>query len=66
MCIRDRLISAPLGALVQWGIGLINQYVGVAWGFRSLTVFAALYLVMLLVTRRALPRAGEIATETET
>ena len=60
------LVSAPLGALVQWGIGLINQYVGVAWGFRSLTVFAALYLVMLLVTRCALPQAGEIATEAET
>ena len=54
------IVSSLLSAGFQGLIGLINAHVGEAWGFRSLTLFATLYLAALFFFHRAARRHGYV------
>jgi fucose permease len=50
------VISFSLNGAIQYLIGLINRYIGEAWGYRSCVVYAAILIAMLLWLRPALQR----------
>lgn len=60
------IVSSLLNAAFQWLIGLINTYVGEAWGFRSLTLFAVFFLMAMVFFYREVRRHGYTDRETET
>lgn len=52
-------VSGAINGLFQLIIGLTNDHMGVAWGYRSCTVYAAAALVLMrLLTRRVSPAEG--------
>jgi fucose permease len=58
------MVSSLISACFQWLIGMINVWVGEAWGFRSLTLFAALYLAAMFFFYREVRRHGYADRET--
>ena len=45
-------IAAILGGAIHYIIGLTNRFIGPAWGFRSVLLYASLLLVLLIILGR--------------
>ena len=48
------VISFSLNGAIQYLIGLINRYIGAAWGYRSCVVYTVILFILLLRLRPAL------------
>jgi fucose permease len=49
-------IAFVMGGVIQYSIGLINRYIGEAWGYRSSLGYAVLLEIMLLLLYRRLKK----------
>ena len=56
-------IAGTLNSVVQLLIGLTNRFFGPAWGYRSVLVYALLYIVLLIVLNNKLKSKAETNPE---
>lgn len=54
-------ISGAINGIFQFIIGLTNQYVGVAWGYRSCFLYAGVVVVMLSVLTSKIKKVPQIS-----
>jgi fucose permease len=54
-------VGGAINGTFQWVIGLINQYVGPAWGYRSCLLYASIALGLLIVLSRRIKKVNELS-----